>query len=149
MDEVKQRPSAGPSNATSKEQIMGAQRRQQCLDLRLQGASYKQIATAVGISPVAAWRHVDKALKEIRSRYQDTAAKLHDQEMLKLDRMELAMYRRSITGEKDDESATLVRLKIMERRARLMGLDAPTEIKTDGDIHIKVIDLTSDDDSVS
>jgi len=63
-------------------------------------------------------------------------------ELLRLDELLNALWDTAIAG---DLKAVDRVLKVMERRAKLLGLDAPFEIKTDGQIHIKVIDLTGDD----
>ena len=115
----------------------------QCLHLRMAGYSHREIAAQLGIAPSSAYKRVRHALDEVNKHNLDTAEQLRALELLRLDELLSALWDTAIAG---DLKAVDRVLKVMERRAKLLGLDAPFEIKTDGQIHIKVIDLTGDDD---
>jgi hypothetical protein len=116
---------------------------QECLRLRLAGFSHREIAAQLGAAPSSAYKRVRHALDEVNKRNLESAEQLRALELLRLDELLNALWGTAIVG--DGKAVDRV-LKVMERRAKLLGLDAPFEIKTDGQIHIKVIDLTGDDD---
>jgi len=96
-------------------------RRIEALDLRLAGASYRQIAAQLGVSVRTSFQDVQRALK---ATLQPAADEVRREEVLRLDRLLLAHWPASTRG---DIAATNVALRIMERRARLLGLDVPVE----------------------
>src|SRR3990172_2959972 len=97
-------------------------RRVQALDLRLAGASYRQIALALGVGVKTAWLDVNRALREYLSEPSD---QVRAAEVARLDRLFLAHWPKAISG---DHQATYTVLAIMDRRARLLGLDAPKRV---------------------
>ena len=96
------------------------------LDLRLSGASYRQIGAELGVSHVQAFRDVQRVLHQIVA---EPASELRGQELARLDRLTLTHWPAAIKG---DHRATAVVLQIMDRRIRLLGLDAPQRIDITG-----------------
>lgn len=94
----------------------------EALELRKAGNSYAEIANALGYKTSSgAYRAVMTALKKT---LQDPSEEVRQLEIERLDAMLMAMW------EKRDKPMYADRiLRIMERRAKLLGLDAPT--KTD------------------
>src|SRR6186713_657770 len=92
-------------------------RRQQALDLRLAGATYRQIGERLGVSLPIAWKHTQAALRQAP---QEPAQELRQIELARLDRLHMAHWSQALGGSTD---ATDRVLKIMDRRARLLGLD--------------------------
>ena len=101
-------------------------RRLQALDLRLAGASYRQIGATLGVSHVQAMRDVSKMVSEYAS---EPADEVRNAELARLDKLMLAHWPQATRG--DIKSTTMV-LQIMDRRARLLGLDAPQRIDITG-----------------
>ena len=97
-------------------------RRIQALDLRLAGASYRQIGDTLGVSHVQAIRDVATMIKEYATEPADQVRKA---EAARLDKLMLAHWPQAIKG---DVRATTMVLQIMDRRARLLGLNAPQKI---------------------
>ena len=97
-------------------------RRIQALDLRLAGASYRQIGDTLGVSHVQAMRDVSKMVSEYATEPADEVRKA---EAARLDKLMLAHWPRAIQG---DVRATTIVLQIMDRRARLLGIDTPQRI---------------------
>jgi hypothetical protein len=91
--------------------------------LRIAGATFAQIGAELGITSQAAQKAVRAGLKEHTREAAETLLPL---EMERLDRLLLAWWQDAVTG---SVAAAQLVLKIMERRAKLLGLDAPT--KTD------------------
>lgn len=100
------------------------ERERKVLELRLLGLTWDSIATNVGYASAgAAWNAYKRAL--VRT-LQEPAEELRQQEAERLNRMMTVHLQRAIQG--DVPSATLV-LRLMERRAKLLGLDSPTQIE--------------------
>ena len=92
------------------------------LDLRLSGASYRQIGQQLGVSHVQAFRDVQRVLREVVS---EPAEAVRRVELARLDRLMRAHWSAAIEG---DTKATAMVLQIMDRRARYLGLDSPQKI---------------------
>lgn len=96
------------------------------LDLRLKGMSYREIAKEMGVHSGTAHGYVQVAIKVIQEKYTEKAEALVILEQQKLDRLEVGLIE---SARKGDIKAATVLLKIMERRAKLLGLDSPAEVK--------------------
>ncbi|MBP2325344.1 Ni,Fe-hydrogenase III large subunit [Kibdelosporangium banguiense] len=106
---------------TSERQV-AAERRARALELRKAGASYEQIAQQCGYSHRGtAHRAVMQALASVAD---ELAADVRDLELTRLDSMLMGLWRAARDG---DGSAVDRVLKIMERRAKILGLDSPTD----------------------
>jgi hypothetical protein len=98
-----------------------AERRRRALDLRKAGATYDAIAREMGLSGSgAAFKIVKNALK---ATYREPAEDVRKLELERLDRLTLALWKRAQNGESEAIDRVL---KLMDRRAKLLGLDAPT-----------------------
>ncbi len=117
----------------SKEQEQ-AEKRRKCLAMREIGYTYEEISQAMGWKhPSTAIRFVKRALK---ATYQEPADEVRKFELKRLDRLTRAIWFKAVgktnmdgTTEPPDLHALDRLLKLMNRRAALLGLDAP--IKTD------------------
>lgn len=100
------------------------------LEYRLKGLSYREIAEVMGIDRSVAFRYVKEAIKTIQDKYTEKAKALVTLERQKLDRLEVGLIKSTREG---DVKAATAMLKIMERRAKLLGLDEPSksEVKVD------------------
>jgi hypothetical protein len=108
-------------------QIASHDRKLQALELRKAGATFQMIADQLGYrSPSGAHKAVVSAL---RATLREPAEELRELELTRLDAMLLSLWRRVQAGE---ERAIDRALRIMERRARLLGLDAPTRGELSG-----------------
>lgn len=97
---------------------------EKALSLRRAGYSYSEIASEVGISRASAHRLVSEALHDIREAIDNSAGEMRAEEISRLDALVRAVWPQAIAG---DFYAIDRALKIMERRAKLLGLDAPTK----------------------
>ena len=98
------------------------EKQRRCLDLRRAGVTYDVIAEQVGYSNAgAAYNAVRSAL---RATLQEPANEVRELEVDRLDRLERALWPAALNG---DQGAIDRILRISERRARLLGLDAPTK----------------------
>jgi len=93
-------------------------------ELRIQGNTFDQIAGEVGYSgPSGAWQAYQRIKSEVIFESIDEARQL---ELMRLDEMQLAVWDRAINGEL---AAAHCVLKIMDRRAKLLGLDKPEKLE--------------------
>lgn len=93
-------------------------------ELRIQGYTFIQIASEVGFSgPSGAWQAYQRIKSEVIFESIEEARHL---EIMRLDELHLAVWDRALSG--DLPSANCV-LKIMDRRAKLLGLDKPEKIE--------------------
>ena len=107
--------------ANREQQLQASERRRQALQLRLAGVSYEEIASRLGYSDRgSAWRSVMAALK---TTLREPADELRKLELERLDRLLLGVWPQAVRGNQGSIDRAL---RIMERRARLLGLDVPT-----------------------
>lgn len=100
----------------------GREGEERALELRREGYSYREIAKAMGGTPSLAHKRVSKAMERQLVRVADLAEQV---KALELDRLD-AMFRGVWKQASDGGLLAIDRaLRIMERRAKLLGLDAP------------------------
>src|SRR6266446_1928915 len=97
------------------------------LELRASGASYLQIGKALSVSKSRAWRIVGKALDQLVEHCKETAERVRQLELHRLDR-----YRLALDSRKSDPRTVDTLIRISERVAKLHGLDAPQRIEASG-----------------
>lgn len=96
------------------------------LELRRAGFTFQRIAEEVGYATPSG---AQRALERIMTRNLPQAPEeFRWQELDRLDRMQVALWPRAMKGD-DRAINTIVRL--MERRARLVGIDAPQRIQAE------------------
>jgi len=93
-------------------------------ELRIQGFTFDQIAADVGFNgPSGAWQAYERIKNDMIFESVDEARKL---ELMRLDELQFSLWDRAING--DLPAANCV-LKIMDRRAKLLGLDKPEKVE--------------------
>jgi hypothetical protein len=102
-----------------------AARRQKALDLRIAGARYRQIGAQLGVSYQTAYRDVQTALGELAALQAGKAEQLRELEVERCDKLTMALWPKARSG---DEKAVRAIVAVMDRRAKLLGLDAPTQL---------------------
>lgn len=119
------------NNVVRHEQVMKA------YELRLQGVAYKDIAKELGVAHGTVWKWVKAELERTASEPREEVRKL---EVERLDYLYSKLQKRIENG---DDKAINSALKVMDRRAKLLGLDMPTAIEitstTDTDTAIKAL----------
>jgi hypothetical protein len=106
----------------SKSDVPKAEMRRQALELRKAGYGFEDISRALGMAgPGNAYRLVQQALKDT---YREPADEVRKLELERLDRLTRAIWPRAIGG--DGESIDRV-LRLMQRRAKYLGLDLSTD----------------------
>lgn len=116
-------------------------RQLKALELRKAGASYRAIAAQLGYSLTGAYKAVDKALTATLS---EAAEPLRTLELERLDAMQVALWPQARQG---NQGAVDRILRIMERRAKLLGLDAPTQVDQVQHIRVEFDDSFAETDA--
>lgn len=115
-----------------------AERQAFALDFRKSGWSYRDIGKKLTISHEQARRDVESQLKALSKLNEDKADELRALELERLDKMTRSLDRMVEAG---NVGAISTMLRVMERRAKLLGLDAPEK----KDINLDVTKLTDDE----
>lgn len=105
--------------------MLAAERRSAVLRLRKDGHSYTEIEESTGISRGQISKILTKALAEFDAEKRESANALRYLESARLDEVMLGIYPDALKGHLGAIDRTL---RIMERRAKLWGLDAPSKI---------------------
>lgn len=107
---------------TSAQRMLGVERRREAVRLRIQGYNYREIGAKLGISAVAAHRHVTKALAAENAKIAEMVPEATRLEINRLDMLQAALAEKVKAG---DVRAVEATGRLLERRSRLLGLDAP------------------------
>lgn len=100
-----------------------AQRRTQAIALRLAGLDFETIATRLGYaSRGAACNDINRALEQSLAEQARDVEVLRQAELLRLDRLQAGVWTKALAG---DPRSAEVALKVIDRRCKLLGLDAP------------------------
>lgn len=108
------------SPAGTKEKV--AQRRLHAYELRIQGESYRAIGQALGVSEYTAHGDVMGRLREVQALGDE---KLEDVRRVEVARLDRYLTKLELGVNEGDPKAIATALRVMERRAALLGLDAP------------------------
>lgn len=101
------------------------ERAAKALDLRIAGATYRQIGKSLAVSEKTAYHDVQDELARLDAIVKAKAERLRDLEARRLDLWTVALSAGIKSG---DPRAIGAAVRLSERRARLLGLDAPVTI---------------------
>jgi len=99
--------------------VRAAQLQDRCLQLRANGLSFREIARELKVAPATAYKAVARGLAAVNAGCREQAQELRALEALRLDQMQAALWQQAIE-ERDCKAIDRI-LRIMERRARLLG----------------------------
>jgi DNA-binding CsgD family transcriptional regulator len=117
-----------PRNRPPGEDAAKRDRAARALDLRIAGATYRQIGRQLEVSEKTAYFDVQEELGRLDAVVKAKAERLRDLEARRLDQLTVALTAGVRAG---DPRAVAAAVRIMERRARLFGLDAPLKLAGD------------------
>jgi hypothetical protein len=136
--------SGPPKSKNPPEKLRALDFERKAMDLRMAGWSYYAIGAKLGKTTTGAWAAVDRAVMKAEKLIAEDAKKLRAIEVARLDEVHASKWPDAMRG--DNKSIEIV-LKIMERRSKLQGLDAPTKTEHSGEIAIKTwADLVTEDE---
>jgi DNA-binding Lrp family transcriptional regulator len=101
--------------------------------MRDAGRSYQSIADELGLSKPTVYEAIGRALEDL---VREPAERVRGQEVKRLDAMLEALWQQArVCDDREIQLKTIDRvIKIQERRAKLLGLDAPERVEHSGDI---------------
>lgn len=105
------------------------ERMARALDLREQGATYRQIADRTGVSSRQAYLDVQDALEQITM---EPAIRVLKLELLRTERLFTLALNKAATER--DMTAVNAAIRVLDRRAKYLGLDQVAEIDPAEDI---------------
>lgn len=111
--------------------VKAAVRRRKALLLRLKHNSYHAIAEKLGCSYGTAYNDVMKELDKLAAETREDTIRLRTLALRQLDRLASKLERKIEAG---DVAAIREARRIEERRAKLLGTDAPEKMEIDGGV---------------
>ena len=128
------RTNVGAAAKSSVRRIRTTEKTLKALELRKQGMNYTQIGEELGCARSTACRYVLSELENLADKCREEAVHVRDLELQRLDELYLIAYRAIISG---NSLAGIDRcLRIMERRAKLLGLDVAAKVDVQGLVEI-------------
>lgn len=96
----------------------------EALELRLKGMSYKQIGEELDCAIGTAYNAVSRGLKELNSLAKEKAEEVRQLELSRIDSVLDSVIKRAKKG---NDKAIASMVKLMDRRAKYLGLDSPVQ----------------------
>ena len=115
------------TSKTAPRRLTAAERRREAVRLRREGETLDRIADELGCSRPAVIKHIRTALADLAESTQAETVEWRAIELERLDALQRAIWDKAMDG---DVAAIDRMLRIMERRSKLLALDAPTKIAT-------------------
>lgn len=104
--------------------IAQREKEQRALELRKAGLTYDEIAKSLEMSKNGVWKAVNRVLEDVADEAKKEATGLRALEALRLDDLQKSLWARARKG---DLAAMDRIIRVLERRAKLLGLDAPVK----------------------
>lgn len=130
------------TNAKKGTALGALSRRQEALERRIAGHPYRRIARELGVSLNTAYKDVQRALGDLPAHLEQRTEHVRKIELARLDVVATSLWPKVLAGE---SSACAVYLKVAERRARLLGLDAPIRLEADVQAARPLMHLTDEE----
>jgi hypothetical protein len=123
------RTNVGAAAKSSVRRIRTTEKTLKALELRKRGMNYSQIGEKLGCSRSTACRYVLSELENLADKCREEAVHVRDLELQRLD----ALYLKAWEAVEGGDLPAIDRcLRIMERRAKLLGLDAAQKVDVQG-----------------
>jgi hypothetical protein len=122
-----------PHNPGHPQMIAARAHEEQALELRKKGFSYPEIGRQLGVSQAGAFQMVMRVLAAYEDDIKEQVPRVRQLELERLDDMLTKLQPKINMG---DDRAVNTALNLMARRAKFMGLDAPTEVHSTGEIQL-------------
>lgn len=117
------------NSAGAPQNVVDLELAEKAIALRCTGATYRAIAKEINVSVSTAHDLVSKAVAERREQKAQRTDELVELELERCDQLQRALAKKAADG---NERAIATTLRIMERRARLLGLDAAPKLELTG-----------------
>lgn len=113
-----------------------AERRAKVWELRKAGYSTRKIAKALGVSISPIKHDIQVTLRELGAQMTEDLTAYRAEELERLNTLLTGMWKSACGG---DVAAAMVCIRIAERRAKLLGLDAPVKVQAEGVSFVQVL----------
>jgi hypothetical protein len=118
---------ARKTKASRRTSLAVRQKGQQAIKLRMAGATTAQIAEQLGYANESgAYKAIMRELEATAQDMSESTESVRQLELKRLDQMQFPIWNQVLSG---DQGAITTALRIQERRASLLGLDAPKQIE--------------------
>lgn len=118
-------------------------RRVKAFELRKAGASYRAIGAALGVSEATAHRDIHAVLKRLAKQQEGHAEEYRQLELERLDALIASVWSQARGDKKKNippDLAAMDRLmRLMQQRARLMGLELQAEDRKETEVVVRVV----------
>lgn len=115
--------------ASKARQVQIATRRTQAVQLRLAGTDWETIATKLGYADRgSACKDVSRALDAHVAELRGATEELRALQVARVDRLLAAIWPKALKG---DPASITTALRLLDRHAKLMGLDEPSRVSVD------------------
>jgi hypothetical protein len=116
-------------SATSGRRSKARTQEDKAFDLRILGNSYREIGRQLGVSGAAAHKMVKRVLEDLAQSTTDKAIELRRIETRRIEAMLKNMLPKAMKGKQEINMKAVDRVvKLMDRMAKLWGLDAPVKV---------------------
>lgn len=134
----------GNTSKTDAISVNTAEKAKQALELRLRGLSYDQIGTAIGMSKSRAHQLVKEAIDDIPKEAASEVLQMELATLSKLQEVYMAVALKGAEVQTDfhgtpclvladtTKNAAMILMRVLERRAKYLGLDAPEKAELTG-----------------
>jgi len=123
------RTNVGAAAKTSVRRIRTTKKTLKALELRKRGMNYTQIGEKLGCARNTACRYVLSELENLADKCREEAVHVRDLELQRLD----ALYLKAWEAVEGGDLPAIDRcLRVQERRAKLLGLDAAQKVNVNG-----------------
>lgn len=132
----------GVKSKTGRQKLLRRQRMKECVQLRIAGLTYAEIAERLGIGETTAYEAVKDALEWYAKDTEQEAKRLKEIQSARIERLILAVWPQAVKG----HMAAVDRVvRLLDRQAKLHGLDAATrhDLKVDGEAIVFTVDASS------
>lgn len=118
------------SSPTTTRRVLSKTRELKAVEMRLQGYRYHDIAQKLGVTEVAVYYMIKRTLEHWNEDLKEKVPQLRQMELARLESYIKSLQKKIHYG---DVKAIQAAVRVHERIARIMGLDAPTSIKHSGE----------------
>jgi DNA-binding CsgD family transcriptional regulator len=122
---------AGKRQSTPKKDAM-IQREQQAWKLRSQGLLYVDIARRLHVSIAMVWKYLDKARTELRHDSREYASEERSRDLADIEFFRTKLLAQAKNPKKDLAKTSTAFATILTRKAKLLGIEAPTKTELSG-----------------
>lgn len=127
------RPKGEPKDLTTiARREIAKERQRKSHELRVKGWTYPQIADELGVVPSTVCRDIDKYWRDTYEANKEETDLSRNRMLIRLDILAKRMLEKYEAGGATAEAQATLLLRVMEREARLLGLDAPEKTEITG-----------------